>query len=79
MGFEMYCRCLTLLAIVIGFAPGMALAEDGPGLDCPERPGSTGQARKLAGTLFTEATRAFDQKQFNDALRDFLCSMTKIH
>jgi len=73
------CRpCVMLLAIVVGIAPGTVLAEEAFALDCPDRPGSIAQARKLAGTLFTEATRAFDQQRFKDALRRFLCSMTII-
>lgn len=65
---------LLLLSLTL---PHIGIAAE-EGLSCPSRPKNPGKARKLAGALFTDASSAFDDERFQDALKLFLCSMQVI-
>jgi hypothetical protein len=55
-----------------------ATAEDSGALSCSKRPDNDNKARKLAGTLFGDAEKAFDDGRYLKSLSQFLCSMTMV-
>ncbi len=72
-------RSYALTAVLlITVALPQAARSDPSGLDCPVCPDNVSRARKLAGALFTDASKAFDEQRFLPALKLFLCSMEVI-
>lgn len=51
--------------------------EKGP-LSCPAKPDREARARKLAGTLFSDAEEAYEAGEYIQSLSLFLCSMTMV-
>lgn len=69
---------LSIIAGVLLSSSGAFSQQPQPSFNCPERPNNPTKARKIAGTMFSEAEEAFDQEVYDKALEKFVCSLVMV-